>query len=49
MRAAIYVRVSTASKTKQADAAAFVQNPEVQEQPSRSLLKSQSAERFGQG
>lgn len=33
MKVAIYVRVSTASKTKHADTAKFIQNPEVQEQP----------------
>jgi DNA invertase Pin-like site-specific DNA recombinase len=38
MRAAIYVRVSTASKTRQGDAVAFVQNPEVQAQPLRDLI-----------
>ena len=38
MRAAIYVRVSTAGKTKQGDALTFVQNPEVQEQPLRDLI-----------
>lgn len=38
IRAAIYVRVSTANKTKQADAGTYVQNPEVQEQPLRELV-----------
>jgi hypothetical protein len=47
MRASIYVRVSTASKTKQADAATFVQNPGVQEQPLRELA-SQRGWAFGQ-
>jgi DNA invertase Pin-like site-specific DNA recombinase len=42
-RAAIYVRVSTA-KTKQADAATFVQNPEVQEQPLRELASQRGWE-----
>jgi len=38
LRCAIYVRVSTASKTKQVDAATFVQKPEIQEQPLRELV-----------
>jgi DNA invertase Pin-like site-specific DNA recombinase len=38
IRAAAYVRVSTGSKTKQADAATYVQNPEVQEEPLRDLI-----------
>ena len=38
IRAALYVRVSTASKTKQADTAKFIQNPDVQEQPIRDLV-----------
>ncbi len=46
MRVAIYVRVSTASKTKQADAATFVQNPEVQEQPLRELVTQRGWEPF---
>ncbi len=36
--AAVYVRVSTASKSKQGDAANFIQNPDVQEQPLRDLV-----------
>ena len=36
--AAIYVRVSTAAKSKQGDAVNFVQNLEVQEQPLRELV-----------
>jgi DNA invertase Pin-like site-specific DNA recombinase len=36
--AAIYVRVSTAAKSKQGDAVNFVQNLEVQEQPLRDLI-----------
>ena len=36
--AAIYVRVSTAAKSKQIDAVNFVQNLEVQEQPLRDLV-----------
>ena len=38
-RAAIYVRVSTAAKSKQIDAVNFVQNLEVQEQPLRELVQ----------
>jgi DNA invertase Pin-like site-specific DNA recombinase len=38
IRAALYVRVSTASKTKQADTAKFIQNPDVQEQPIPDLV-----------
>ena len=38
MKAAIYVRVSTASKSKQGDALNFVKNPEVQEQPLRAMV-----------
>jgi hypothetical protein len=37
-RAAVYVRVSTAGKSKQGDAVNFVQNPEVREQPLRELV-----------
>jgi len=37
-RAALYVRVSTASKSKQGDTTAFIQNPDVQEQPLRDLI-----------
>jgi DNA invertase Pin-like site-specific DNA recombinase len=37
-RAAIYVRVSTASKSKQGDTLNFIQNPDVQEQPLRDLV-----------
>ena len=36
--AAIYVRVSTASKSKQGDAINFIQNPEVQEEPLRAMV-----------
>ena len=36
---AIYVRVSTAAKSKQSDSFNFVQNLEVQEQPLRELVK----------
>ena len=43
MRAAIYVRVSTAGKTKQGDALTFVQNPEVQEQPLRNLIEQRGS------
>ncbi len=38
-RAAIYVRVSTASKTRRGDAVAFDQEPAVQEQPLRDLIQ----------
>jgi DNA invertase Pin-like site-specific DNA recombinase len=38
MRAAIYIRVSTASKSRLGDAVAFDQNPEVQTQPLRNLI-----------
>lgn len=37
-RVAIYLRVSTASKSKQGDAVNFVQNLEVQEQPLQDLI-----------
>jgi len=37
-RAVLYIRVSTASKSKQGDAVNFVQNLEVQEQPLRDLV-----------
>jgi DNA invertase Pin-like site-specific DNA recombinase len=37
-RVAIYIRVSTASKTKQGDGTNFVQNLEVQEQPLQELI-----------
>ena len=37
-RVAVYVRVSTASKSKQGDAVSFIQNLEVQEQPLRDLI-----------
>jgi DNA invertase Pin-like site-specific DNA recombinase len=37
MKAAIYSRVSTASKTKHGTDASYDQNPEVQEQPLREL------------
>ena len=36
--AAVYVRVSTAAKSKQGDAVNFIQNPDVQEQPLRDLV-----------
>lgn len=38
MRAALYIRVSTASKSRQGESAAFDQNPAVQEQPLRDLV-----------
>jgi DNA invertase Pin-like site-specific DNA recombinase len=37
-RAALYIRVSTASKSKHGDTATYIQNPEVQEQPLRDLV-----------
>jgi DNA invertase Pin-like site-specific DNA recombinase len=37
-RVAIYVRVSTATKSKQGDAVSFIQNLEVQEQPLQDLI-----------
>jgi DNA invertase Pin-like site-specific DNA recombinase len=37
-RAALYIRVSTASKSQRGDAISFDQNPEVQEQPLRELV-----------
>ena len=36
--AAIYVRVSSASRSRHGDATSFDQNPDVQEQPLRDLL-----------
>jgi DNA invertase Pin-like site-specific DNA recombinase len=39
MRAAIYIRVSTASKSRQGESAAFDQNPAVEEQPLRDLIQ----------
>jgi hypothetical protein len=38
IRCACYVRVSTASKSRQGDTLRFDQNPEVQEQPLRELI-----------
>jgi DNA invertase Pin-like site-specific DNA recombinase len=37
-RVAFYTRVSTSSKSKEADTVSFVQNPEVQEQPLRDMI-----------
>jgi len=37
-RAAVYIRVSTANRSRQGDAVVFDQNPEVQEQPLRDLV-----------
>ena len=37
-RVAVYVRVSTARKSRQGDAVTFDQNPEVQERPLRDLI-----------
>ena len=48
LRAAIYTRVSTATKSKQGDAVNFVQNLEVQEQPLRDLI-TQRDRRFVRG
>ena len=39
IRAALYIRVSTTGKSKQGDTFNFIQNPEVQEQPLRELIK----------
>jgi DNA invertase Pin-like site-specific DNA recombinase len=39
MRAAIYIRVSTTSKSRQGESAAFDQNPAVQERPLRDLVR----------
>ena len=41
-KAAIYVRVSTANRSRQGDAVTFDQNPEVQEQPLRELAAQRS-------
>ncbi len=38
LRAAVYIRVSTASKSKQGETINFIQNPEVQEKPLRDLV-----------
>jgi DNA invertase Pin-like site-specific DNA recombinase len=38
LRAALYVRVSTASKSKQGETLNFIQGPEIQEQPLRDLV-----------
>jgi DNA invertase Pin-like site-specific DNA recombinase len=39
MKVAIYIRVSTASKTKHGTETSFDQNPEIQEQPLRELAR----------
>jgi DNA invertase Pin-like site-specific DNA recombinase len=44
MRAAVYIRVSTSSRCNQGDSTAFDQNPAVQEQPLRDLIKQRSWE-----
>jgi DNA invertase Pin-like site-specific DNA recombinase len=38
LRAAVYIRVSTAVKSKQGETINFIQNPEIQEQPLRDLV-----------
>jgi len=38
LHAAVYMRLSTASKSKQGETVTFVQNPEIQEQPLRELV-----------
>ena len=38
LRAAVYIRVSTAGKSKQDETINFIQNPEIQEQPLRDLV-----------
>jgi DNA invertase Pin-like site-specific DNA recombinase len=38
VRCALYVRVSTASKSKAGDSSSFIQNPEVQQQPLQDLV-----------
>jgi DNA invertase Pin-like site-specific DNA recombinase len=44
MKAAIYIRVSTASKTKHGAEASYDQNPDVQEQPLRELARQRGWE-----
>jgi DNA invertase Pin-like site-specific DNA recombinase len=44
LRCAIYLRVSTAGKSKLGDTVNFIQNPEVQEQPLRELIKQRGWE-----
>jgi hypothetical protein len=43
MKAAIYIRVSTATKSKQRAETTYDQNPDVQEQPLRELARLDSA------
>jgi DNA invertase Pin-like site-specific DNA recombinase len=38
LRAAVYIRVSTASKSKNRETIHFIQNPEIQEQPLLDLV-----------
>ena len=44
MKVAIYIRVSTASKTKHGAEATYDQNPDVQEQPLRELARQRGWE-----
>src|SRR5262245_48497266 len=46
IRCACYVRVSTASKSRQGDTLSFDQNPEVQEQPLRELISQRGWELY---
>jgi DNA invertase Pin-like site-specific DNA recombinase len=46
IRAAAYVRVSTASKSKQGDAVNYVQNLDVQERPLQELITQRGSELF---
>ena len=46
IRFACYVRVSTASKSRQGDTTSFDQNPEVQEQPLRELIAQRGWELY---
>lgn len=44
MKAAIYIRVSTATKTKHGAQARYDQNPDIQEQPLRELARQRGWE-----
>jgi site-specific DNA recombinase len=46
VRCACYVRVSTASKSRQGDTTNFDQNPEVQEHPLRQLIAQRGWELY---
>src|SRR6476661_6618491 len=46
VRCACYVRVSTASKSRQGDTTSFDQNPEVQERPLRELIEKRGWELY---